>query len=71
MRSLDNIELWNYVFENCECDYIGSHRAYSAFITLAGYDYNEFELDKHRAKVKLADRVSVNADVLNWFKSKA
>lgn len=28
-----SIVLWNYIFENCGCQYIKAERAYSAFIT--------------------------------------
>ena len=49
------IKLWNYIFENCNCQYIKHERAYSAFMTLAGYDYQEFELDEHSA-MKLTNK---------------
>lgn len=64
------IRLWNYVFENCRCQYIKSERAYSAFMTAAGYDYQEYELDEHSARVKLANALHCNIDVIEWFNKK-
>ena len=62
--------LWNYIFEKCGCQYIKNERAYSAFITLCGYDYQEYELDENDAKVKLADKLSRKEHILNWYKEK-
>lgn len=63
------IVLWNYIYENCECNYIWTERAYSAFITIAGYDYQEYELDVHSAKVKLADSIFCSQRAIKWFQS--
>jgi len=65
-----SVKLWNYVFENCGCQFIKHERAYSAFMTLAGYDYQEFEPSEHSARVKLADKVFCNSMVIEWFKKK-
>lgn len=65
-----SIVLWNYIFDKCKCQYIKSERAYSAFITLCGYDYQEYELDEHAAKVKLAERLHLVPHILEWFISK-
>lgn len=65
-----SIKLWNYVFENCGCQLIKHERAYSAFMTLAGYDYQEFALDEDSARIKLADSVFTNISVINWYKDK-
>lgn len=64
------IKLWNYVFENCGCQYIESERAYSAFITLCGYDHQEYELDEHSTRVKLADSLFSKAHIVEWYKQK-
>lgn len=62
--------LWNYIFENCSCQYIKTERAYSAFITLFGYDYQEYQLNEHDAKIKLADKLSHKNNILDWYKNK-
>lgn len=64
------IKLWNWVFDNCGCLYILSERAYSAFITAAGNDYNDYQLDEHSAKIKLADRLSSTERVIAWYRQK-
>lgn len=64
------IVLWNYIFENCSCQYIKHERAYSAFMTLAGYDYQEYELSEHSAKVKLADKLFCSRRIIEWFEKK-
>ncbi len=64
------IRLWNYIFENCGCNYIKHERAYSAFITAAGYDYQEYELDEYSAKNKLAASLYCNPDVVKWYSNK-
>jgi hypothetical protein len=64
------IKLWNYVFENCGCQYIKHERAFSAFITVAGYDYQEYELDEHSARVKLADSIFCQSHIVEWYNKK-
>lgn len=62
-----SICFWNYIFERCGCKYIKHERAYSAFITFNCYDYQEYELDEHAAKVKLADRLSRSEYLLKHY----
>ena len=66
----NDIKLWNYIFENCGCQYIKHDRAYSAFMTLCGYDHQEFELDEHSARVKLANKLSAMKHIVEWYKEK-
>lgn len=62
------IKLFNYIFDKCGCQYIKAERAYSAFITLCGYDHQEYELEEHSAKVKLAEKLSAMPHILEWYK---
>lgn len=62
-----HLALWLYIFENCEDQYIQSERAYSAYITVAGYDYQEYELTPDRARQKLADTLEINKGIIKWF----
>ena len=64
------IKLWNYIYDNCGCQYIKAERAYSAFITLCGYDYQEYELFENDARVKLADVLSSKKHILKWYVNK-
>lgn len=64
------IKLWNYIFENCYCQYIKHERAYSAFITLCGYDYQEYELDEDSARIKLADSLFCRKHIIEWYQEK-
>lgn len=64
------IRLWNHIFDNCGCQYIKHERAYSAFITVAGYDYQEYELDEDSAKIKLADTLSASKHIIKWYSKK-
>ncbi len=63
-------KLYFYILKKCHCNYIESERAYSAFITLAGYDYQVYELDKFSARHKLASKLFNNRRVLDWFKER-
>lgn len=56
-------EVYQYVLFKCGCNYIKHERAYSAFITLCGYDHQEYELSEKAAKTKLAKRLSKSAHI--------
>lgn len=63
-------DLWYYIYDTCGCKYIKHERAFSAYITLCGYDYQEFELDTESARKKLATRLSKVKHIREWFQAK-
>lgn len=65
MSAEQNMAVYDHVINKCGCQYIKHERAFSAFITMRGYDWQEYGLTEHDAKKKLATNLSKSKYILD------